>query len=73
MSDTRIRLPKLDPNDLLIEDPATCGGLLVKPSPAVRITHKPTNVTVVAEDHRSYQRNKRDALATLSKLLEALT
>ena len=63
---------KLDPKDLIVEKLTTCGGLTVKPSPAVRITHKPTGVTVTAEAHRSYQRNKRDALAALYELLEAL-
>jgi len=66
-------MPDLDPKDLLIEDYLMTKGHSVAPSPVVRITHKPTGIVVLSSEHRSQYRNKRDALAALSDLLEART
>jgi len=66
-------MPKiLDPKDLLIEDYLMTKGTSIAPSPVVRITHKPTGIVVMSAGDRSQHLNKRDALAKLSELLDAL-
>ena len=64
-------MPELDPKDLLIEDYLTTEGHSMAPVPAVLITHKPTGIVVTAAKHRALHLNVRDALAELSKRLEA--
>jgi protein subunit release factor A len=66
-------MPDLDSKDLIIEEYSANGGPSLAPVPAVLITHKPTGIAVTAAKHREQYRNVRDALAELSRRLEAQT
>jgi protein subunit release factor B len=43
-----------------------------KAETAVRLTHRPTGITIVASDHRSQHRNREAALQRLAKRLDDL-
>jgi protein subunit release factor B len=43
-----------------------------KAETAVRLTHRPTGITIVASDHRSQHRNREAALERLAQRLEEM-
>jgi len=71
--DTHITIPEEDIDFMAFVRAAGPGGQNVnKVATAVRITHKPTGITVTCSVERSQQQNKRLAMGILASKLEAI-
>jgi peptide chain release factor 2 len=72
-ADTNAEIPENDLDLIAFVRSAGPGGQNVnKVATAIRVTHKPTGITVTCSVERSQQQNKRLALAILQSKLEAL-
>jgi peptide chain release factor 2 len=72
-TDTKFEIPESDIDFLAFVRSSGPGGQNVnKVASAVRITHKPTGITVTCSVERSQQQNKRLAMAILTSKIEAL-
>jgi peptide chain release factor 2 len=72
-SDAKFEIPEGDIDFVAFVRSAGPGGQNVnKVASAVRITHKPTGITVTCSVERSQQQNKRLAMAILTSKIEAL-
>lgn len=83
MSDSAPPLPRAavdvlaqscDPADLRVElwPPTPARGMLVpRINQGVKVTHLPTGLAVVCEEHRAMHHNRNTALAQLAELLKA--
>ena len=64
-------LTEIDPKDLIVQHlpPKNAGGWNIGNSTGVRLYHKPSDITIEMDVHRSQHRNKHEALTVLRDLL----